>query len=215
MNPNLNIATLPLPTMSAAPTAPRRRHRVAGIELNNGSLRRFREVAGSLQSEMPLPDVDAIACAARKLTSQFSGMRRAPCIRLRLRALRALRAMSSEAAWELDPAKQRQIALIANYAANEDRLVPDDVPVIGGLDDAVLVELAWPSLQFDLDDYLDFRRLRAEEAAMRGVHPHALRFDREDWIEAKFAEHAWQAHVRRRGCESYLDRQAPPVFQIH
>ncbi len=215
MNTNLNIANLPLPTMSAASSTPGRRHRVAGIELNNGSLRRFREVANSLQSETSLPDVDAMACAARKLTSQFSGMRRAPCIRLRLRALRALRAMSSEAAWELEPAKQRQIALIAHYAANEDRLVPDDVPVIGGLDDAVLVEMAWPSLQFDLGEYLDFRRLRAEEAALRGVNPHALRFDRGDWVEAKIAELAWQAHVRRRGCESYLDRQAPPMFQIH
>lgn len=215
MNANLNIAALPLPPMTTAVNAPRRRCRVAGIELNNGSLRRFREVAESLQSDKPLPDVDAIASAGRKLTRQFSGMRRAPCIRLRLRALRALRAMSAESAWELEPAKQRQITMIADYAANQDRLVPDSVPVIGGLDDAVLVELAWPSLQFDLDDYLDFRRLRGEEAALRGVNPHALKFDREDWMEAKFAELAWYAHVRRRGQESYLGGAAPALFALH
>lgn len=161
------------------------------------------------------PDVDAIACAARNLARQFSGMRRAPSIRLRLRALRALHTMASEDAWELAPAKRRQIALITDYAANQDRLVPDRVPVIGGLDGAVLVELAWPSLQLDLDDYLDFRRLRAEEAALRGTTPHHIRFDRADWIEAKAAELAWRAHVHRRGCSSYLDWQAPPVFRIH
>jgi hypothetical protein len=214
MNTNLNIATLPLPSMTALPGAPRRRHRVAGIELDNGSLRRFREVADSLRSDLGSPDVDAIACAARKLTHQFSGMRRAPCIRLRLRALRALRTMAAEEGWELAPAKQRQIALITAYAANDDRLVPDRVPVFGGLDGAVLVELAWPSLQFDLDDYLDFRRLRAEEAAMRRTNPHGFRFDRADWLQAKSAELAWRTHVLRRGCASYLDWQAPAVFRI-
>lgn len=215
MNANLNIATLPLPSMTALPGAPRRRHRVAGIELANGSLRLFREVAASLQSDMAPPDVDAIACAARTLSRQFSGVRRAPCIRLRLRALRALRTMASEEAWELAPAKRRQISLISDYAANQDRLVPDAVPVIGGLDDAVLVELAWPSLQFDLDDYLDFRRLRAEEAAMQRTHPRGLRFDRSDWLEAKCAERAWRAHVHRRGCASYLGWQPPPVFRVN
>ena len=215
MNTNLNIATLPLPSLAAVPGAPRRRHRVAGLELDNGSLRRFHEVASSLQSDVGPPDADAIACAARSLGRQFRGMRHAPAIRMRLRALRALRAMASEGAWGLDPAKQRQIALITDYAANQNRLVPDEVPVIGGLDDAVLVELAWPSLRVDLGDYLDFRRLRAEEAAMRGTNPHGFRFDRTDWIQAKSAELAWRAHVQRRGCTSYLDRPAPPVFRIH
>ncbi|HET8819674.1 MAG TPA: hypothetical protein VFM73_09050 [Xanthomonadaceae bacterium] len=215
MNTNLNIATLPLPGLVAVPGAPRRRHRVAGIELDNGSLSRFREVANSLQSAMGTPDVDAIACVARNLASQFRGMRRAPSIRVRLRALRALRTMASEDAWELAPAQQGKIALISDYAANQDRLVPDEVPVIGGLDDAVLVELAWPSLQLDLDDYLDFRRLRAEEAALRRMNPRAIRFDRADWMVAKSAELAWRAHVQRRGCASYLDWHAPPVFQVN
>ena len=215
MNTNLNIATLPLPSLAAIPGAPRRRQRVAGIELANGSLRRFREAAGSLQPGMGSPDIDAIACVARHLTRQFSGMHRAPCIRLRLRALRALRTMAAEDGWELAPAKRRQIALITDYAANRARLVPDAVPVIGGLDDAVLVELAWPSLQLDLDDYLDFRRLRGEEAAMRRTGPRGFRFDRADWIEAKAAERAWRAHVARRGCTSYLGGQASPLFQVH
>ncbi|GAA4866653.1 hypothetical protein [Luteimonas vadosa] len=215
MNANLNIATQPLPLLASTPGMPHRRHRVAGIELANGSLRRFREVASSLQTDQCAPDVDAIACAARNLTCQFSGMRRAPAISVRMRALRALRAMASEPAWDMAPAQQRQIALISDYAANEDRLVPDATPVIGGLDEAVLVDLAWPSVRFELDDYLDFRRLRAEEAAMRGRNPHDIRFDRQDWIQAKAAERAWRAHVSGRGCSSYLDRAAAPVFQIH
>jgi hypothetical protein len=123
--------------------------------------------------------------------------------------------MASEPGWDLEPAKRQRIGLISDYAANEDRLVPDAVPVIGGLDEAVLVDLAWPSLQFDLEDYRDFRRLRMEEAALRGMHAHDLRFNKEDWLQARFAELAWHAHVRRRGRESYLGGKAPALFSLH
>lgn len=212
---NLNLANLPLPPLSAKTAGPRRRHRVAGIELANGALQRFQTVATSLQSERPAPDVDALASAARSLTRQFRDMRRAPCIRLRLRCLRALRAMAAESDWDLEPAKRQQIHMIADYAANQDRLVPDSVPVIGGLDGAVLVDLAWPSLQFDVDDYLDFRRLRAEEAALRGIQPSKMQFGKDDWLQARFAELAWHAHVRRRGQQSYLGSAAPALFAVH
>lgn len=213
---NLNPATLPLPPLANRATShPRRRHHIAGLELDNGALRRFQQVAESLQPDCPPPDADEIASAARNLAHAYRGLRRAPCIRLRLRCLAALRAMAGEPAWNLDGAKQQCIAAIAGYAANDERLVPDAVPVIGGLDEAILVDLAWPSLRFDLDDYLDFRRVRAEEAALRGLRPHGFDFDREQWLQSRFAMLAWQAHVRRCGRESYLGRPAPALFSIH
>lgn len=212
---NLNLAALPLPLTSEMPSRFQRRHRIGGLDLDNGALRHFREVAESLQSLSPTPGVDDIADVARKLTHQFAGMRRAPCIRLRKRCLTALRAMSTETAWGLDRAKQQRIGLIADYATNQNRLIPDAVPVIGGLDGAVLVELVWPSLRMDLDDYLDFRRLRAEEAALRGLHPRQIDFDRAQWLQSRIAEQAWLAHMRRCGRESYLGRAAPAVFCVH
>lgn len=212
---NLNPATLPLPAIAETPARPRRRHRVGGLDLDNGALRRFQRVAGCLDSASPPPGADALASAARSLIHQFAGTRRAPCIRLRLRCLRALRMMSGEPAWRLDADMQRRIALIADYATNRDRLVPDAVPVIGGLDEAVLVDLAWPSLRFEFGDYLDFRRLRAEEAALQGRRPHAIVYSREQWLQSRYAELAWRAHTRRRGRESYLGPSAPSLFRIH
>jgi hypothetical protein len=212
---NLDIAALPLPVLAETATSQHRRRRIGNLQPDPRALRSFHEAAGSLGTDQSIPDVDAIASVARRLTRQFAGSRRAPCIRLRLRCLAALRAMATEPAWALDPAKQQRISLITRYAANQDRLVPDAVPVIGGLDEALLVELAWPQVQFDLDDYLDFRRLRAEEAALRGVHPHTLGYDREQWLQSRFAELTWLAHTRRRGCESYLQAAAPAIFRVN
>jgi len=211
----LDLATLPLPAIVETPARHRRRHRVGGLDLDNGALRRFQRIAGSLDPESPPPGADALASAARSLIHQFAGTRRAPCIRLRLRCLRALRMMSGEPDWGLDADKQQRIALIAGYAANHGRLVPESVPVIGGLDEAVLVELAWPSLRFELGDYLDFRRLRTEEAALQGRRPHAIAYSREQWLQSQYAELAWRAHTRRCGRESYLGPPAPPLFRVH
>ena len=214
---NLNLATLPLPLPPAANPAatPRRRRRFGNLDLDSGALTHFCEIADALEPDQPVPGADAIVTAARTLSRQFAGMRDAPCIRLRLRCLAAMRAMSAEQDWDLDGAKQKRIELIADYAANLDGLIPDTLPVIGHLDDAVLVDLVWPSLRSDLDEYLDYRRLRAEEAMLQGCRPHEIPFSKQLWQQARYAEQAWRAHVQQRGQCSYLAVSAPTAFRIH
>lgn len=211
---NLNLAALPLP-LATYQTGPRRRYHLGKLALDSGALTHFREVADALEPDRPIPSADAIVTAARTLSRQFNGMRHAPCIRLRLRCLAAMRAMSAEQGWDLDACKQERIALIAGYAANQEGLIPDALPVIGHLDDAVLVDLAWPSMRSDLDAYLDYRRLRAEEAMLRGCRPHEMPFSKQDWLQARNAEQAWRAHVERRGRSSYLAMPPPRAFRVH
>jgi hypothetical protein len=211
---NLNLATLPLPPLTQAAATSHRRRGINGHEPGQSAQKRFQIVAEALQVDTPAPSVDAVISAARALVQQFPGARRAPCIRLRLRCLSALHTMAGEPAWPLTPDKQRSIALLGDYAANEDRLIPDAVPVVGGLDEAVLIDLVWPSLRLDLDDYLDFRRLRAEEASLQGRRPHDIAYSREQWLQSRHAEFLWLTHAKRRGCGSYLPGVAPALFSV-
>lgn len=210
----LNLSALPLPSLSDPRAGRQRRHRIGGLDLDRRALRRFQDVAQSLQSPHPTPGADAIASAARSLSQQFVGARKAPCIRLRLRCLTAFRAMSTEEGWQLDAIKKHHIASIVGYSSSQQRLIPDAIPVVGGLDDALLVELAWPSLRLDLDDYLSFRRLRVEEARLRGLHPHDIGYDREQWLRARFAQLVALIRHRRRGLASHGDRSAHRLFRI-
>lgn len=212
---NMNLATLPLPSMGDNRCGQRRRQRIAGLDLGARAMRRFQLAAESLHPQFAVPDIDAIASAARHLKQQFAGTWRAPCIQLRLRCLTALRAMSQEQAWGLAVEKQERIALIDRYASAEERLIPHAVPVVGGLDDALLVDLAWPSLQPDLDDYLSFRRLRTEEAAMRGKHAHEIAYGREQWEESRLAEIRLLARSRACGREDYAATAVPFLFRFH
>jgi len=209
----LDLAQLPLP-LATTVAGPRRRHHVGRRSLGGRALHRFERAAAALGAVPPPPWEDALACAARRLEREFAGCRRAPCIRLRLRCLSALRAMANEPAWALGDTARERIATVAGYARCRERLVPHELPVVGGLDDAVLVELAWPALRFELDDYLDFRRLRAEEARLRGVAAHRLPFGREDWLAARAAELALRAHVRQRGLTGYAASPAPALFRL-
>lgn len=206
------LDNLPLP---ASRPAMARRHRIAGAEPAARSLARFESVARALADRDDIPSLDAIASASRSLASDYAGHSRAPCIRQRRRCLQALRVLVQEPGWTLGPGQLDRIALLADYARGRDRLVPDAVPVIGGLDTAVLLDIAWPELADDVEAYFDFRRLRAEEALLRGERPRRFAFGRDEWMEARRAEAALRAHVALRGADSYLHPRAAALFRVH
>ncbi len=47
------------------------------------------------------------------------------------------------------------------YLCDPEDIIPDDIPGIGLLDDAVMIELAFRELRHELDAYEDFRRYRS------------------------------------------------------
>src|SRR5690606_22832449 len=179
------LDTLPLP---APPPARGRRHRIAAREPDPRGVDRFQSVARALAARGEVPALDGIASAARNLAQRYAGHACVPCIRQRRRCLQALRMLAREPGWELAPEQLERIALLADYARGDARLVPDAVPLLGGLDTAVLLDLAWPALSADAEAYFDFRRLRLVEALLRGERPRHFDFDRERWLQARSAE---------------------------
>lgn len=198
-----------------APAQRARRHRIAGREPPGPTVDRFQSVARVLAARGEVPTLDGIASAARVLLQAHAGHAGVPGIRQRRRYLQALRMLAREPGWQLAPEQAQRIELLERYACGEDRLVPDTVPVIGGLDTALLVDLAWPLLGPDAEAYLDFRRMRIEEALLRGQHPRDFPFDREQWLEARRAELALIAHVCDRGARSYVPPAPPALFTVH
>ena len=209
----LDPNALPLPLPSAA--RQHRRHHIHGLFLAPTRLQHFTAAAERMHCMNHLPDADTIASTARLLLARFPGFRHAPPVQLRLRCIKALHTMSRESKWIPDASALDCISAIDAYAACNERLVPDDVPVVGGLDDALLVELAWPRLAAGIADYLDFRRARTEQARRLGIHSDRMRFTRRDWLDVRLEERAWRHHQRNHGLSHYTSDPVASRFRVH
>jgi len=209
---NLNLQSMPLPRPSVSRY--HRRCRIAGLQLGHASLQCFSAAVRHLAPGNECPDADTIVSTGRVLLSQFPGFHHAPPVQLRLRCLTAMNTMAREPHWTLRHSLGDRIAVIQDYAAGRNRLIPDRVPVIGGLDDAMLVDLAWPVLSAEIIDYMDFRRLRMQRAREVGVPPGKLRFSWEDWLRARHEEKAWHRHQRMHGLMHYSTDVSSPRFHV-
>ena len=122
-----------------------------------------------------------------------------PFILGKLEELRPMIAMLTDEDWRLPPEDMVRVLGTLAYFAEPEDLIPDDLPALGYLDDAVMVELARRHLQPEIDAYLDFCTFRTAEVARReaagedtGGHVSRL-----DWLDARRRELQEHMHDKR------------------
>src|SRR5205823_1176356 len=115
-------------------------------------------------------------------------------VRSRLATVENLIAMAGDAGWALGEDDRNRIISALTYFADPEDMIPDNVPVLGFLDDAIMIEVVQRVLQPEIDAYADFCGFRNEESAQRGID--AATIGREEWLEERRAE--LQARMRNR-----------------
>ena len=197
----------PLPLQAAR--SQHRRRNAGPIQLDAVDIDAFNRLVHSLYPDAPHIDADAIASMARWLEAQPPSQRDF-LLRSRLGRLAELDAMRRDTAWPVDPAQVRRIDAILAYVDREDDLIPDRVPVLGNLDDALLLELAWPMLAEDVDDYRDFCRFRSDVGDALGRPVNQV-----DWMRTRSEEGALWEQLHRVHGQAYADHRAPSaVFRV-
>ena len=123
--------------------------------------------------------------------------------------------MSADPAWRLPDTDKERIGKVNEYFKSENDLIPDDVPEIGLLDDAILIELVGRALRPELDDYADFCRYRVGEAARLGISPSEVKTRRECWFHERQQEVRLELQLRRVRDTNYGGSTgAGPAFRI-
>ena len=139
------------------------------------------------------PEVVAAALAE---VARLRATARSPFVRRRIDRVTRLAAMLDDPEWQLPGLERSRVLAGLAYVADVEDLVPDDVPVLGLVDDAIMLELLLRELQHELDAYEEFDEYRRDEAARRdkpGVHRPV---SREDWLASR--REALHARIRER-----------------
>lgn len=105
----------------------------------------------------------------------------------RVLKLQILLNMIRDAEWELSEAEINSIRGALYYFIDPDDLIPDHIPGIGFLDDAMYAKIIVQELRVEIKIYQEFCLFRIAEENRRKKHGIDPRVGREDWIADKRA----------------------------
>lgn len=123
-------------------------------------------------------------------------------VKERIEKLKVLIQMIEDTEWQIpDEEKQDVLSALAYFSDPED-LVPDDIPALGFLDDAIMIELVATDLNDDIEAFLEFCSYREREKDRSSDT-----ITKDDWLDAKRRElHSRMRHrrsSRRSGGSSF------------
>lgn len=152
------------------------------VELSDKDLEHFRGRLRDCWQRGAEQDEKELVRATRRLLEQVRAARVSEAIRKRLDALGDLASMLEDGEWAPEGADREKIVAVLSYFADPKDMIPDDVPGLGYLDDALMTELIVRELRHELDAYRDFCRYR-EHRERLGKDRDEIR--RSDWIAEK------------------------------
>lgn len=206
----------PLPNVleTVSFSLPHRRRAIGNFRIASRDLERFNQLLARLgRTRAPLA-CDQLVTAARELSAADPGDAAPACILQRLQWAQTAANMVADRTWEAANQTQEAAQLVLGYLRDHDDLIPDWLPRVGRLDDAIVIDTAWQDLGPEVDSYIDFCRLRHVEAALRNCADDAFSFTRSDWEQARRAEVALRTHQQRVRISSYVPSPSP-MFRIH
>jgi len=187
---------------------------LTSLEMHEQELNRFNAMVRRFAPEQPAYSLEQIAGAARRVLRAAHKGEESAFIKVRMRRAGELRAAFKDAKWDIKPALVNDVRDLLEYIDSGVGLIPNDVPVVGLLDDAILIDVAMDKLRSELDEYADFCRFRVAEASRLDVAVEAVATDRTRWFEERRQEHRLEQQLRRVRGSRYSRNDSVRAFRI-
>ena len=165
------------------------------FELNDRDLEHFHKAMKASQEAAKDRTADDIVMCTGKLLEDAAKVHIPDFIKERLLRLDDMIAMVRDEGWHLPEEDRQRVLSALVYFCDPSDIIPDNVEVLGFLDDAVMIELCVRDLKHELDAYDDFCDYREHEARRRGLDATAL--GRADWLDSRRDELVDRMHTRR------------------
>lgn len=172
-----------------------RRRQVGVIALGEGAVQRFNALLSQLDPNAPRVSADQLVTLARWLQEQPREQAVA-LLSERLARAEQLRRMLNDSDWDVGADTRERARMLISYLQEVDDLIPDDLPLVGHLDDALLVELSWAAFADETLDYGDYCRFRAVERPRGSPHERRLAWETACLAEAALRQQRRQVRNR-------------------
>lgn len=174
------------------------------FDLSETDLKHFKKIMTKASSAMKSLTPDVILSQAKGVLKDVGKSKAPDFIGTRIEKLSTLIAMLEDEGWGLEqPERGRVLSALAYFADPED-LIPDSIPGLGYLDDAIMIELICRELKPEIEAYDDFCVYRKAEAARRGEKIGAM--GKAEWLNTRRKELQSRMRRRRRGRSSRSSR---------
>jgi uncharacterized membrane protein YkvA (DUF1232 family) len=163
------------------------------FELTESDLDHFRNVMRQAQSGASELSEAVILSNAKSISQDIKG-----CVpeffSERIQKLESLVAMIEDSEWKIPEEERSDVLSALAYFSDPEDLVPDHIPVLGFLDDAIMIELVAEELKDDIEAFEEFCAYRSREEERMGD----ATITREEWLDSKRRE----LHSRMRNRRS-------------
>ncbi len=166
------------------------------FELSEQDIEYFKDVLRRAVKRSDQLSKDEVIRNARAMLMEVRTSNCSDFIRQRMNQLETLIGMVVDRGWGLEEQDAQRVLQALSYFSEPEDLIPDSIPALGYLDDAIMVDLVSRELQHDIEAYRDFVVFRAAESNRLGED--AMKLGKSEWLE----ERRKQLHARmqrRRG----------------
>ncbi len=164
------------------------------LELSDEDLDYYRRVMESVWKKNAKRAEKELVDGARRLLKQATKAKAPEYVQSRLADLGVLITMLDDPEWPLEDDDRGRIVAAVGYFAVAKDMIPDKIPGLGFLDDALMAEIVMRELKPELEGYRDFCEYRDNETTLRGK----TKVSRLDWLAAKRRQIFLRIKRRRR-----------------
>ncbi|MEX2123080.1 MAG: DUF1232 domain-containing protein [Woeseia sp.] len=166
------------------------------FDLEDDDLNHFRLIMREARKAAAKSSPEEIVEGAENLLKQVGSVAVPQFIKERLQKLELMIRMLSDPEWRLPSQESVRVLNALAYFHEPEDLIPDHIPGLGFLDDAIMIELVVRELRHEIDAYADFCEYRARKTPAAGDNDKSPDATREEWLAARRKE--LQSRMRRR-----------------
>jgi len=144
------------------------------FELSDKDLRYFRQVLQKVRKGRNAENESVVLREAEELLEKVKRTDAPEYVQGRIAQLSKLILMLEDKDWQLEGPDRKRVLNALAYFADPDDLIPDRVPGLGYLDDAIMVELVVQDLKHEIEAFDAFVLFRSERKRRKNASPEGL-----------------------------------------